>query len=112
MKTVRISLYELVRDKTPEELRKKKIAFKSSPLIKKELAPNFILKKLSREIVALSKAEKEDRKGRFASIYELLETLAREYKIKTQCIRKEQKRRRRKKGGYSKKILLYWVEKK
>lgn len=110
MKTFRVVHNKLVRDKVVDHLKNKGIKYKASPLRKKERIPSFLFKKLHEEIKELENAVGNDRVSEFADVYEVLEEIARELKIKTQKIRRAQKKKRQDKGGFARKILLYWTD--
>lgn len=110
MKTFRVVHNKLVRDKVVDHLKRKGIPHKASPVRKKERVPSFLFRKLYEEVKELQDAKGDDRVSEFADVYEVLEELAREFKIKTQKIRRAQKKKRRDKGGFARKILLYWTD--
>lgn len=110
MQTFRIIHNKLVRDKVLDHLKEKGINYKAGILKRKDRIPSFLFKKLHEEITKLQDAAENSRVSAIANIYEVLEQIAREFKIKTQTIRREQKKKRQKKGGFTKKILLYWTE--
>lgn len=99
---------KLIRDKIPQIMGKKNVAYETKQLSLAEFRTE-LLKKVGEEASALPRLKsKEEITPELADTLDVIDEIKRTYKITDDEIKQAQAAAKRRKGGFKKRLFLFW----